>query len=128
MLVCFDDGTIDEEEFVLLYDLNSSGSMLFPYEDYEKFHLEDKDSVECKAEFRFEKNNIPLLAEALGIPDVFKCQQWTMCDGIEGLCILLKRFAYPCRYCDMVPCFGRPVPELLMKSNKVLDTSTMAIE
>ena len=80
LLVCFDDGTIDGEEFVLLYDFYSSGNMFFPYEDYEKFHLEDKDSVECKAEFRFEKNDIPLLAEALGIPDVFKCN--------KGLCAM----------------------------------------
>jgi hypothetical protein len=31
---------------------------------------------------------------------------------LEALCILLKRFAYPVQYCDMVPMFGWSVPEL----------------
>ena len=34
------------------------------------------------------------------------------CQGLEALCILLKRLAYPVRYCDMVPRFGRSVPDL----------------
>ena len=32
-------------------------------------------------------------------------------DGMEGLCMPLKRLAYPCRYNDMIPRFGRPIPE-----------------
>ena len=84
--------------------------MLYPYEDYAKFNLQEKDSAD----------DITLLAEALAIPDVFKCHPGTVCDGTEGLYILLKRFADPCRYSDMVPCFGRPVPELAMISNKVI--------
>ena len=35
--------------------------------------------------------------------------------------MLLKRFAYPCRYSDMVPRFARPVPVLSMITNEVLD-------
>ena len=35
-----------------------------------------------------------------------------MATGIEGLCILLRRFAYPCRLSDLIPRFGRFVPEL----------------
>ena len=34
---------------------------------------------------------------------------------------MLKRFAYPCRYSDMIPIFGRSVPELSMISNEVVD-------
>ena len=33
--------------------------------------------------------------------------------------MILKRFAYPCRYSDMVHCFGRPVPVLSMAANAV---------
>ena len=33
----------------------------------------------------------------------------------------LRRFAYPCRYSDLIPRFGRPVPELSMISNLVMD-------
>ena len=35
--------------------------------------------------------------------------------------MLLKRLAYPCRYSDMIPRFGRPVPEISMMINVVLD-------
>lgn len=44
-----------------------------------------------------------------------------VCTGIEGLCLLLKRLAYPCRYSDLIHRFGRPVPELCMITNTVLD-------
>lgn len=52
---------------------------------------------ECKTEFRFEKNNLPLLANVLQIPPVFKCPQGSIAGGMEGLCMLLKRLTYPCR-------------------------------
>ena len=35
--------------------------------------------------------------------------------------MLLRRFAYPCRYSDMIHRFGRPTPVLSMVTNKVLD-------
>jgi len=44
-----------------------------------------------------------------------------ICDRIEGLCMLLRRFSYPCRYSDMISRFRRPVPELCMITNEVMD-------
>ena len=98
---------------------HDNGFIEFPYDDYPRFDLESKDAAECKSNFRVEKNDLPLLAEALGIPPQFTCHQGTVCNGMEGLCILLKRCAYPCRYSDMIPIFGRSVPELCMISNEV---------
>ena len=121
LLVAFDEGTIDDEEFVLLWEQNVSKNPSFPFKDYEKFDLESMDPVECKAEFRFEKNDLPSLAEALQIPDTFFCQQRSVCDGMEGLCMALKRFSYPCRYSNMIPRFAKPVPVLSMITNTVLD-------
>ena len=46
---------------------------MYPYRDYDEFSLADKDENECKSEFRFQKNHVPLLAEVLGIPAFFKC-------------------------------------------------------
>ena len=66
------------------------------------------------------EDDIPDLAAALQIPDVFRCPQGTICNGIEGLCLLLRRLAYPCRLSDLVPRFGRPVPELSLLFNQVL--------
>ena len=37
------------------------------------------------------------------------------------LCVLLKRFAYPCRFADMVARFWRPVPQLCMITNRMMD-------
>ena len=42
-------------------------------------------------------------------------------DGIEGLCMVLKRTSFPCRYSDMIYQFGRPVPVLSMVTNQVVD-------
>lgn len=80
------------------------------------------DDSECLSEFRFHKSDLSVLSEALHLPNYFICQQGTICDGIEGLCIALQRFAYPCRLSDLIPRFGLPVPELSMISSLVVDT------
>ena len=69
--------------------------------------------------FSFNQNDLDALSEALQIPEVFKCKQRSRIDGMEELCMILKRFAYPCRYSDMVHRFGRPVPVLSMAANAV---------
>ena len=43
-------------------------------------------------------------------------------DAVEALCICLKRLVYPCRYCDMIPRFGRPVLQLCTMFNTVVNT------
>ena len=48
-------------------------------------------------------------------------QQSTVFDTMEGLCMLLKRVSYPCRYSDMIPRFGRPVSVLSLITNHTLD-------
>ena len=42
----------------------------------------------------------------------FGCSQRSVFGEMEGLSMLLERLAYPCRYRDMIPGFGRPVPEM----------------
>ena len=105
----------------MLYDLNTPKNSVFPYNNYERFELTDMNEAECKAEFRFKKSALPQLVEALRIPQVFKCKQKSVCGGMEGLCMLLRRLAYPCQYSDLIPRFGRPVPEISMITTKVAD-------
>ena len=112
---------INEDEFFLLYDINKSKSPEYPYWNYERFQLQDKSEAECRTDFRFEKYDIPLLVKVLGLPDEIKCKQGTVCESTEGLCIVLERLAYPCRYSDLISIFGRPVPEISMISNTVID-------
>ena len=97
-LFAYQDGSIDDTEFALLYDLNSSENLEFPYWKYGRFDLDSMTDDECKAEFRFFKNDIYLLGEVLDIPDIMKCPNGVLVDGTEALSVLLKRFAYPCRF------------------------------
>ena len=115
------DGLIDDEEFLLLYDLNTAKSPDFPYWNYEQFDLDKFCDDECLAEFRFLKNDIYNLVDIMRLPDILTCYNGVKIDRIEGMCIFLKRFAYPCRYLDMIPRFARPVPQLCMISNLVMD-------
>ena len=114
-------GDISDEEFLILNEAFTSNNLEFPYKNYLKFQLDTMDVAECVADFRFQKEDILILAAALQVPNVFSCQQGTVCGGVEGLCILLRRMAYPCRYSDLVPRFGRPVPELSMICNEVVN-------
>ena len=116
-----DANIVNEEEFLLLWDANASKNPDYPVTVYPKFNLDDKDVAEVKTEFRFEKIDIPSLYEVLRIPKVFRCKQGSVCDGMTGLCIMLKRLTYPCRYSDMIPSFGISVPELCMIYNTVVD-------
>ena len=112
---------INNEEFILLHDVFFSKSLNLAYEHYQRFSFDHMEPDECKAEFRFWKNDIPLLADVLQIPADLICSQGTIFGGLEGLCILLRRLAYPCRYSDLLQRFGRPVPELSMISNTVMN-------
>ena len=121
LLPCLEEEIIDDEEFSVLYEAYAPQNLPFQHSAYEKFSLENKNSAECKADFRVDKRDIALLVEALRVPPIFKCSNGTICDGTEGLCIVLKRFAYPCRYSDMMPIFRRSVPELSLICNQVTD-------
>ena len=114
-------GLLSDEELLLLLELNTSRNPECSYETYERFAIDRVEEAECKAEFRIERKDLPQLADALQLPETFHCCQRTTADKLEGLCILLRRMSFPCRYSDMIPRFGRPVPELSMITNKVMD-------
>ena len=120
LLESYSENIMDDTEFSLLYDLNTSHNPDFPYWNYSQFDLESISEAECKAEFRFYKNDIYMLADRLGLPETISCYNRSKLGNIEGLCIYLRRFAYPFRYGDMIPRFGRSVPELSMISNYVM--------
>ena len=101
---------INDEEFILLYDVFSSKNLNLPYEDYRRFSFDHMEPDECKAEFRFWKNDTPLLADVLQIPADLVCSQGTIFGGLEGLCILPRRLVYP----------WRPVPKLSIIGNTVM--------
>ena len=105
----------------MFYEAYAPQNLPFQHSACEKFSLENKNSAERKADFRVDKRDIALLIEALRVPLIFRCSQGTICDGTEALCIVLKRFAYPCRCSDMMPIFGRSLLELSLICNQVTD-------
>ena len=104
---------LDDVEFAILYDANLPNPV-FPYLKFHHFSLDNWEDSECWTELRFGNENLDLLLPSLQIPDEIVCSQRSVCDGMEGMCILLKRLAYPCRYTDMVPRFGRNPTELCL--------------
>ena len=89
LLWAYYDQIIYEEEFLLLWDINTTGNPDYAYKSYEAFNLADQDGAECRSNFCVEKQDIPLLYDTLQIPEFFTCYQGTKCSGIEGLCIAL---------------------------------------
>ena len=79
------DGFIDDDGFVVLYDLFASKNLDFPYDWYAQLDLEELDESESFAEFRFGKRDIRILKEVLQIPDMVTCSQRSVCDGLDGL-------------------------------------------
>lgn len=52
LLAAYCTDVIDEEEFVLLYDVNKPQNVDFRYDDYEAIDIESLNDDECNAYFR----------------------------------------------------------------------------
>ena len=63
------------------------------------------------------------LQKAFNLPNEIVCYLYNdlKIDATEALCAVLNRLEYPCRYCDMTPRFGRPVAQLCIIFNQVVD-------
>ena len=67
-----------------------------PYWKFDEFNLASWSDEECRTELRFAKSDLELLLNYLQIPEKIVCVQGSICNGMESLCIPLKRLAYPC--------------------------------
>ena len=121
ILWSYEDDYINDEECIFLYDLNWSKNLDYPYWNYERFDIDNLTDAECWSEFRFLKNDIFVLKDVLRVPDTVRTCNRLAVDDIEALCIFLKRFSYPTRYSDMIPRFGRPVPQYSIISTAILN-------
>ncbi|XP_033105865.1 uncharacterized protein LOC117108086, partial [Anneissia japonica] len=101
-------------EFMLLSEINRPTNADLEWWKYDKFKLETLSNDECNAYFRFFKEDIHHLKDVFHIPDQVKCRNNSKIEGIEALCIMLQRYAYPCRYVDIIKTFARPVPQLCL--------------
>ena len=80
---------IDDAEFACSWDAGSRQT--FPYYKFERFDIDAWDESECWTELRFGRQDLDLLREYLQIPDEIVCCQRSVCEGMEGMCILFKR-------------------------------------
>ena len=119
LLFAYTFDLIDDVEFDLLYDVNRSKNPDVPYWKYNNFDLESLTDDECKTDLRFYPADIYELKDVLYLPDEIICYNNVRICSTEALCVVFKRFGYPCRYTDMIPMFGRAVPQLSIITNHV---------
>ena len=120
VLLSYADDLIDDEEYIILNELNESRES-YPYWKYDRFDINNFDDAQCQVDFRFKKNDLATLVAVFGLPEKIITSQRTVCSGLEGLCVLLKRLAFPCRYTDMASLFGRNPTEICLIFNTVID-------
>lgn len=105
----YDDSDEDNDlELLLLFTCTPKRDLGF------HINLAHIGEDECENMFRFQKHDITRLKAALNLPPSYQCRQRTVCSSEEALLILLRRLAYPNRWCDLVGLFGRAEPELSM--------------
>ncbi len=76
---------------------------------------------ECVAYFQFEKKDLPRLLRALKTPNMVVCPNETVANGMEALCITLRRLDYPCKLGDIIPLFGRSAPVFSLICSEIVD-------
>ena len=103
LLAAYDLGAIDDVEFALLYDLSTSKNLEIPYWQYEQFNLENMNADECKAEFRFEKENLHDLVDALQLEDeqllYNRLYSRSSLCSFKTFCISMSIFRYGAKIC-----------------------------
>jgi len=84
------------------------------------FNLDDYDDSRCERMFRFQVDEIMDIADELRMPALFELDNRSKFGCLEGLCLVLRRIAYPCRFIDLVYMFGRSESMLSRTVNHVL--------
>ena len=63
--MCLQKSIYQREAVFLLHDANTAKNPDFPYWKYDRFNLDEVGNDQCKAKFRFYKNDTFKLAEYL---------------------------------------------------------------
>jgi hypothetical protein len=84
------------------------------------FNLDLYDEAKSEMEFRFHVDEIYDIGAALWLPQIMVLDNDTRFQTIEGLCIVLHRLAYPCRWYDLMHIFSRSEGMLSRIGNAVM--------
>ncbi len=118
VLMLWDAGCIDDDKLMLLLTEDKDE----PYhKKYDQFELDSLENLECRNMFRFDKENLPVLCKVLSLKDDYKSSTCVKWSGLEGLCLMLCRLAYPNCLSDLVPIFGHGKSECSIILNAMLD-------
>lgn len=119
LLVAFGYLTVEEAAaFVQVGIVATYRIPLFPV--YSRFDLGSLSLMQCWYELRFEMQDVERLRVNLRIPDVVRTRNGTVASGTEALCLVLARLAYPCRWVQLVPRFGRSITHLSQLFNETI--------
>lgn len=90
---------------------------------FPRFSLEDDKwtNKRCRENFRFDRDDIYVLAQLLEMPEVMRAPNRSTWSGLDGLCLVLRRLSYPNRLLELVPDFGRAEQELSMIFNSTCE-------
>ncbi|XP_070533023.1 uncharacterized protein [Ptychodera flava] len=114
LLVCEED---DSDLDMLLTDTFSSGRNL----ENTPVNLDQFSDDECFEFFRFAKPDLTRLHDGLSLQEKIVGYNGTAATSMEALLILLRRLAYPNRWCDLVTFFQRDEPELSIIFNTIVE-------
>ncbi len=122
MMSIMSEGLMHDEELLCFFALDTfcAAESQSEHKRYPRFNPEILGTVEFRKYFRFEKKDIVHLCSTLAIPDTMYSASRVTWTGVEGLCILLRRLAYPNCLCDLVPMFGRSKSEISEIVNEML--------
>lgn len=71
------------------------------------FNLDQYDDITSERLFRFQVDEIYDIVDALRMPDILPLDNGSKFRSTEGVCLLLRRLAFPCRLIELMPMFGR---------------------
>ncbi|KAL1478794.1 hypothetical protein MTO96_034857 [Rhipicephalus appendiculatus] len=83
-------------------------------------NIDSMDKGQFRSYFRFERDDVRSLCRALQVPEVVTTPQGVQVSGVEGLCLTLRRLAYPNRLRELEPLFGRHYSVISSATNAVL--------
>ena len=89
--------------------------------NWERFDFNLVTAERAKFEYRFEKQDIVRLYDALRLPRFMTMQNGAVVLGLDALCMTLRRLAYPNRLGDLEAEFGRPKTLISAAFNETID-------
>ena len=113
----------DDDDLVhlLLQDLQDRMPRGVTYDaTWPPFDLNNFTDDQCWSLFRFYPTDIHKLCELLQLPEQIVVVNRCTSTRLDAMCMVLRRFAYPNRLCDLERLFSRPTSTLSMIINKTI--------